>query len=46
MAREVGRFRHLDAGKARRVLGWQPRSTEEAILATAESLLAAEPIGR
>jgi nucleoside-diphosphate-sugar epimerase len=46
MAREVGRVRHLDAGKARRVLGWEPRSTEEAILATAESLLAAEPIGR
>ena len=39
MAREVGRFRHLSAGKARSVLGWNPRSTEETILATAESLL-------
>ncbi|HEY6892098.1 MAG TPA: aldehyde reductase [Solirubrobacter sp.] len=39
MAREVGNFRHLSAEKARRVLGWEPRSTEEAILATAESLL-------
>jgi dihydroflavonol-4-reductase len=39
MAREVGRFRHLSAEKARSVLGWSPRSTEETILATAESLL-------
>jgi nucleoside-diphosphate-sugar epimerase len=39
MAREVGNFRHLSAEKARRVLGWEPRSTEEAILATGESLL-------
>jgi len=39
MAREVGNFRHLSAEKARRVLGWEPRSTEEAILATADSLL-------
>ena len=39
IAREVGRLRHLSAAKARRVLGWQPRSTEQAVLATAESLL-------
>jgi dihydroflavonol-4-reductase len=29
----------VSAEKARRVLGWRPRSREEAILATAESLL-------
>ena len=40
MAREAGNFRHLSAGKARSVLGWQPRSLEETVIATAESLLA------
>ncbi len=39
IAREVGRMRHLSGDKARRVLGWTPRAAEEAILATAESLL-------
>jgi nucleoside-diphosphate-sugar epimerase len=39
IAREVGRIRHLSADKARRVLGWEPRPTEDAIMATAESLL-------
>jgi nucleoside-diphosphate-sugar epimerase len=39
IAREVGKVRHLSSEKARRVLGWEPRSTDEAILATAESLL-------
>jgi nucleoside-diphosphate-sugar epimerase len=40
IAREVGTLRHLSAEKARRTLGWEPRSTEAAVLATAESLLA------
>ena len=39
MLRELGNFRHLSNEKARRVLGWAPRSSEEAVLATAESLL-------
>jgi dihydroflavonol-4-reductase len=39
IAQEVGRLHHVSAEKARRVLGWRPRSREEAILATAESLL-------
>jgi nucleoside-diphosphate-sugar epimerase len=43
IAREVGRLRHVSAEKARRVLGWEPRSTEEAIIATAESLLRLDP---
>ena len=38
-ARELNRRRHLSAEKARRVLGWQPRSLEETVIATAESLL-------
>jgi dihydroflavonol-4-reductase len=45
MAREVGHFRHLSAEKARRVLGWNPRSTEATILATAESLLGLSRVG-
>lgn len=43
IAREVGKLRHLSAEKARRVLGWAPRSTEEAVVATAESLLRLDP---
>jgi dihydroflavonol-4-reductase len=39
IAQEVGRLLQVRAEKARRVLGWRPRSREEAILATAESLL-------
>jgi nucleoside-diphosphate-sugar epimerase len=39
IAREVGKLRHLSSDKARGVLGWEPRPTDEAILATAESLL-------
>ena len=37
---ELGNRRHLDAGKAKRVLGWQPRSTEDALTSSAESLIA------
>jgi nucleoside-diphosphate-sugar epimerase len=36
---EVGQMRGASSEKARRVLGWDPRTNEEAILATAESLL-------
>jgi nucleoside-diphosphate-sugar epimerase len=36
---ELGRRRTASNEKARRVLGWSPRSNEEAVLATAESLV-------
>ncbi len=36
---ELGKDKAVSNEKARRVLGWEPRSNEEAILATAESLL-------
>ena len=36
---ELGKFKNASGEKAKRVLGWAPRSTEEAIVATAESLL-------
>ncbi len=35
---ELGRFKNATNAKARRVLGWSPRSNEDAIVATAESL--------
>jgi dihydroflavonol-4-reductase len=35
----LGLKREASSEKARRVLGWSPRSTEEAILATAESMV-------
>jgi nucleoside-diphosphate-sugar epimerase len=35
----LGKVRHASGAKARRVLGWQPRSSEDALVATAESLL-------
>jgi nucleoside-diphosphate-sugar epimerase len=38
IASEVGKVKHISNEKARRVLDWKPRSNEEAILATAESL--------
>ncbi|MGH3171941.1 MAG: SDR family oxidoreductase [Trebonia sp.] len=37
--RNLGVVRHTDAAKARAVLGWEPRPSEEAIIATARSLL-------
>lgn len=37
---ELGKTRFVSADKAKRELGWQPRSNEDAIVATAESLLA------
>ena len=36
---ELGRKKNATSEKARRVLGWTPRSAEEAITATAESLV-------
>jgi hypothetical protein len=36
---ELGRPKNATHEKASRVLGWAPRSNEEAIVATAESLL-------
>jgi dihydroflavonol-4-reductase len=36
---ELGLIKHYSNEKARRVLGWQPRSNEEAIVASAESLI-------
>ena len=37
---ELGKTKHASNEKAKRVLGWAPRSNEESIVATAESLLA------
>jgi nucleoside-diphosphate-sugar epimerase len=39
MASDVGKLRRATNEKARRVLGWEPRSNEDAIIATAESLV-------
>jgi nucleoside-diphosphate-sugar epimerase len=36
---QLGRIRNCSAEKARRILGWNPRPAEEAIIATAESLM-------
>ena len=36
---ELGKFKNATNEKARRVLGWAPRSGEDAIVATAESLV-------
>jgi dihydroflavonol-4-reductase len=36
---ELGRFKNATNAKARRVLGWTPRSNQDAIVATAESLV-------
>jgi nucleoside-diphosphate-sugar epimerase len=36
---ELGKMKNATNEKARRVLGWQPRSAEESIVATAESLV-------
>ncbi len=36
---ELGKIRNASNAKARRLLGWTPRSNEEAILASAESLI-------
>ncbi|MEX1250234.1 MAG: aldehyde reductase [Hyphomonas sp.] len=36
---EIGRERHISSDKARRVLGWQARTAQEAILSGAKSLI-------
>jgi nucleoside-diphosphate-sugar epimerase len=36
---ELGKSKNATNAKAKRVLGWQPRSSEEAIVATGESLV-------
>jgi nucleoside-diphosphate-sugar epimerase len=36
---ELGKPKNASSGKARRLLGWSPRSNEEAIVAAAESLV-------
>ena len=36
---ELGKKRSVTNEKARRVLGWSPRSNEESIIASAESLM-------
>jgi dihydroflavonol-4-reductase len=36
---EIGRERHISSEKAKRVLGWQARSAEEAIISGAKSLI-------
>ena len=38
IAPEVGKQKNISNEKARRILGWIPRSNEESIVATAESL--------
>jgi dihydroflavonol-4-reductase len=38
IAPEIGKRKNISNEKARRVLGWSPRSNEESIIATAESL--------
>jgi dihydroflavonol-4-reductase len=42
----LGKVRHATSAKAERVLGWRPRSREDALVATAESLLKFAVIGR
>lgn len=36
---QLGRYRNASNEKAKTLLGWQPRTNEEAILAAAESLI-------
>ena len=36
---ELGRERHISSDNAKRVLGWEPRSAEEAIISGAKSLM-------
>src|SRR5262245_35166197 len=36
---ELGKVKNATSDKARRLLGWTPRSSEEAIIASAESLI-------
>lgn len=36
---ELGKYKNATSAKAQRLLGWSPRSSEDALAATAESLL-------
>ena len=36
---QLGKVKNATNEKARRIVGWNPRSTEESIVATAESLV-------
>ena len=36
---DLGKYKNASADKARRLLGWSPRSNQDALVATAESLL-------
>jgi nucleoside-diphosphate-sugar epimerase len=36
---ELGKWKNATSEKAQKVLGWQPRSREESVVATAESLV-------
>jgi dihydroflavonol-4-reductase len=38
MVPDLGKFKNASSAKAKRLLGWEPRSSEEALIATAESL--------
>jgi dihydroflavonol-4-reductase len=46
MLSELGKIKHITNEKARRVLGWEPRSSSEAVVATAESLVALGLVGQ
>lgn len=46
MLPELGKIKHVTNEKARRVLGWEPRSSSEAVVATGESLVALGLVGR
>jgi dihydroflavonol-4-reductase len=43
---ELGKRKNATSGKARRVLGWTPRAADDAIVATAESLMRLELLKR
>ena len=44
LATELGTSKHATSAKAQQLLGWSPRSREEALIASAESLLAGRPL--
>jgi nucleoside-diphosphate-sugar epimerase len=46
LSHELGRKRLVDGGKARTLLGWQPRPTEQTIIDTATALMAKNPPSR
>ena len=39
VADQLGKTKELDNSKAKNILGWQPRSGEEAVIASAKSLI-------